>query len=171
MVEDSRIATLPRRRVYLRWLGALDDKPQHEGDLPENKRLEIRVQLAGVFGQKYAGKAEDHPSEAREHKPYAEKPRQESRFVNEIAQREKPKAPKQFGEDQSAAMQIDKQHRKSIALGLFECGKEVGASHQRQRSHRVDFVQKCDRNRGHNQNHHQRGELPIAGAPVALGKR
>jgi hypothetical protein len=49
--------------------------------------LEICVHLLGVLRQKYGGKAEEYPRQARQDEPHAQEPWQESRFVNEDAKR------------------------------------------------------------------------------------
>ena len=57
-----------------------------------------------------------------ESEPNPQEPRQESRLVYKQREGKEPKSPKYFGDDNSATMQIQKEHRQSIALRLVEGG-------------------------------------------------
>jgi hypothetical protein len=74
-----------------RWrLGALDDEPQHEGNLSEEGGLRVGIHLVLNLRQQYARKAEDHPGEAGESEPDAQEPRQESRPVQQQREGSRP---------------------------------------------------------------------------------
>ena len=105
-----------------RRLGALDEEPQHERQLPEDGGLSEREHVAIILRRQYAGKAQDHPGEAGEGEPDAQEPRQESRPVRERREGKEPQTPKYFGDNDSLAMQIEEQHSQSIPLRLFEYG-------------------------------------------------
>src|SRR5437773_856632 len=106
-----------------RWrLGALDQKPEHERQLPEDGGLSEGKHLVVILRRQYARKAQDHPGEAGEGEPDAQEPRQESRPVHKQPEGKEPQTPKYFGDNKSVMMQIEEQHSQSLPLRLFEYG-------------------------------------------------
>jgi hypothetical protein len=111
-----------------RRLSTLNQQPQHECNLSEDSGLSVRVDLALILRQHYAYQAQDDPSGPGKAEPNPQKPRQESRPVHQQPERKEPKSPKQFGNNQSAAMQIEEQHSEGIPVGSFDYREEVGAA-------------------------------------------
>src|ERR1700684_3242098 len=115
-------------------LGTPNQEPQHKCNLSEDSGLSIRVDLALILRQHYAHQAQDGPSGPGKAEPNTQKPRQESRPVHQQPEGKEPKTPKQFGNNQSAAMQIEEQHSEGIPLRFFDDREEVGAADESQGS-------------------------------------
>src|SRR3954469_15226116 len=111
-----RSANLPR-------LGAPDQQPQRERDLPEEDRLKDLKELVLILRPQHAGGAQGNPGEAAEREPDAQEPRQEARPPYEHGQREEPDSPEGLGGDVLLASQLQKQHRQRVLLRLVEDGQ------------------------------------------------
>ena len=101
--------------------GAFDEEPQHECNLSEEGGLTVCVHPILILWQECACQAQDDPGETGEGEPDAEEPGQESRLIDEECEGKKPEAPEYFGDNESATVQMQKQHSERIALRLVDC--------------------------------------------------
>jgi hypothetical protein len=115
-----------------------------------------------ILRPQHAGGAQGNPGEAAEREPYAQKPRQEARPVDEQGQREEPDSPKGFGGDVLLASQLQKQHRQRVLLRLVEDGQESGSAHDQQRAQVAHHADK-EEERRHDapKDHDEHGEVPV----------
>ena len=114
-----------------------------------------------ILRQQQARKTQDHPGDAGEDEPDAQKTRQESRPVHQQPERKEPQTPKYFADTKAVTMQIEEQHSQGIPLRLFEYGQEVSPAREEEGSDGVQLIQKRYRDRDDNQCHHERGVPPV----------
>lgn len=145
--------------------------PDQHPDERQFSRLKNHRELADdarIGGQKEGGTGADHVAAAGNYRKDTDDAGDKPSTHDKDAERKKPKAPKNLGQDKALIVEAEEEQDEGVALSLIENREELGTASKGQRGKIVKDVEIGNRNGNQHQDQHRSGVFPTHGLEQAV---